>query len=92
MSGRPDAIESLLIQRLELVGKLSQATAEHMRILQMSRGIDVLLMKQPESPETCQNRSETDNSIADSQAAIDSLESSLAVIDKSIESIMNTEV
>ncbi|ASJ74858.1 hypothetical protein [Granulosicoccus antarcticus] len=91
MTGESNTIESLMLQRAELIGKLSQATAEHMRILRVSSGIDVLLMKQPQSPEDIKSKSETEARITNSQSHVDMLEASLAVIDNNIETTLNSE-
>ncbi|MGQ7846470.1 hypothetical protein ACUNV4_18460 [Granulosicoccus sp. 3-233] len=91
MSDRPDDLKNLLMQRIELVSSLSEATANHMRLLQKSSGIDVLLLKRDSSAGSQLARQEADDNMASSQAAIDSLEARLAVIDRQIESNNNKE-
>lgn len=92
MSDESKGIDKLLIKRTELVGELSLATAEHLRMLQMSSGIDVLLMKQPQSAEGLDSKFETDTRISNSQSRIEALEISLAAVDSDIAESLNSEV
>lgn len=91
MSGQASVIESLMQRRIALVGRLSQANAEHLRTLQLSSGIDILRMKESELPETSQSKLEADINIASSLVAIDKLEFDLTQVDKLIEDALNEE-
>lgn len=91
MAGQSSAIEILIKKRIALVGKLSQANAEHLRTLQMSSGIDILRMKESESTETAQSKLEADINIASSLVVIDKLEFDLTQVDKQIEEVLDEE-
>ena len=92
MTSESSSTENLILQRIELIGKLSQATAEHLRILQAGSGLDFLLMQQPQSQAFKDEKAEAENKIASNQRFINELESELALIDKRIESTLNAEV
>lgn len=92
MASETTSIESLLRQRTELIISLSQANADHMRMLQSNSGMEVLLMQDPKSAEHIKNKEEAESKLSSSQNHIQELESRLAVIDKNIETTMNTEV
>ena len=91
MSDQVNDIDNLFRKRTTLVGEISQNNAEHMRILQLSSGIDVLLMNDHDSPDTIKNKSEIDAKIASSLARLDKFEAELAKIDKQIEIALNKE-
>ena len=81
MPGQSEEIANLFEKRMLLVDLLSRANAEHLRILQLNGGFDILLMKDTESTEVtnCQNKAEA--SLGATQACIDALENDVAKID-----------
>jgi len=62
-----------------------------MRILQLSSGIEVLLMNDHDSPEAKQNKYDIEAKIASSLARLDEYETELAKIDNQIEIALNKE-
>lgn len=91
MSDQLKNIDNLFRQRTNLVREISQSNAEHMRILQLSSGIDVLLMNDNNSPEAIQNKSDIEAKIASSTARLDKFEAELAKIDSQIEIALKEE-
>jgi len=62
-----------------------------MRILQLSSGIDVLLMNDHDSSEAIQNKSDVEAKIASSQARLVEFEAQLEKIDNQIEIALQKE-
>lgn len=91
MSDQLKDIDNLFRQRTNLVREISQSNAEHMRILQLSSGIEVLLMNDNKSPEAIQNKSDIEAKIASSSARLDEFEAELAKIDSQIEIALKEE-
>ena len=91
MSDQLKDIDNLFRQRTNRVREISQSNAEHMRILQLSSGIEVLLMNDNKSPEAIQNKSDIEAKIASSSARLDEFEAELAKIDSQIEIALKEE-
>jgi len=91
MSDQRHDIDNLFRQRTNLVREISQNNAEHMRILQLSSGIEVLLMNDNDSPEAIQNKSDIEAKIASSLARLNEFEAELAKIDSQIEMALKKE-
>ncbi len=91
MSDKRSDIDNLFRKRTTLVSEISQNNAEHMRILQLSSGIDVLLMNDHDSPEAIKNKSDIEAKLASSLARLNEFEAELAKIDNQIEVALNKE-
>lgn len=91
MSDQMNDIDNLFRLRTNLVSEISQTNAEHMRILQLSSGIEVLLMNDHESTEAIQNKSDVEAKISSSLARLEKFEAELAKIDSQIEMALNKE-
>jgi len=90
-SDHSSGIESLMKERMALVGELSRANAELMRALQLVSGLDILQMRDSRPSENARSRSEADNRVVVVRRVIDGLESDLMEIDKRMENAMNQE-
>lgn len=91
MSDQVNEIDVLFRRRNTLIGNISLKNADHLRMLQLSGGIEVLLLKDDESPNVNQNKSDTDSKIATSLIELSELETELTEIDKQIEFALNKE-
>lgn len=91
MPDQRSEINSVLRERITLIGKIAQANAEHLRLLQLLSGTEILLMKDPKSPELMQTMSDTEIGITNSQTGIEALEAELAELDTRIEITLNKE-
>ena len=74
-----------------LIDLLSRANAEHLRILQLNSGYDILLMKDAESTDVTNCQTKAEASLGATQACIDALEKDVAEIDAKISAATKME-
>ena len=91
MTGQPEEIAKLFKKRMVLVDMISRATAEHLRVLQLNSGFDILRMKDADSTDVTNCQTKAEASLGATQACIDALEKDVAEIDAKISAATKTE-
>ncbi|WP_372580259.1 hypothetical protein [Ruegeria hyattellae] len=91
MSGQSAEITDLFHEWMLLVSTLSQANAEHLRILQLRSGFDILLMKNSDATDVIDSQRESEVNLGASQARIEKLENAVAELDAKIEAATKLE-
>ncbi len=91
MTGQCEDITKLFEKRMALVCLLSRANAEHLRILQLNSGFDILLMKNSDSTDVADRQNKAEQDLGATQACIDALEKDVAAIDAKIAAATNLE-
>ena len=84
MTGQSEDVAQLFQKRMVLVDLLSRANAEHLRILQLNSGFDILLMKDGASDDVTEQQNKAEESLDATRACIDALEKDVAAIDTKI--------
>lgn len=84
MPGQSTDIAGLFEKRMQVIGKISQETAEHMRLLQLSSGAQVLLMKASEAEAGDAAQQDAEAQLEACQHRLDALELELAGVDEQI--------
>lgn len=91
MTHPPRFIGDMVRERVSLIGEISKATADYLRMLQLNSGNEILLMKSPGSTESIDTKIETKRKTTSIQACIKELEASLEQLDRDIESTLAEE-
>lgn len=89
MTNHSSIFDKMLYKRTVLICKLSQKNAEHLRLLQLINGAELLLMKDPNSTDEVHVKSDATSKIVNCLAYIAELETEVAEHDKQIEIILN---
>ncbi len=84
MSGQSNDVARLFEMRMQVIGRLSQENAEHLRIVQLRSGQDVLSMKSPDAAEINAAQQDAEAQLEACEQRIGKLELELAEIDKEI--------
>ena len=87
MVNEPRNSSVILGERLETIQKISQATAEHLRLTQSHAGLMILDLKQDETSGVPQQLDSAQNALANREAELDALQVELARLDAELETL-----
>ena len=84
MSSQSRNVARLFEKRMQLISRLSQENAEHLRLTQVSNGHQILLLKDPAVSEIEADLKDAETQIEACQQRINALEMEMAGIDEQV--------